>query len=339
VIGYIARAEDAPCATIVLDRRLLPESEDDLLKALAVVRKQSIAAGRGDALKIALICPSVHPLYDIDYEFAQIQPNFPARIDLQAACAHSVLAAAVVASEWGWIPALSHAMRVRVRIVNTGDQLVCEVNEASRGDVLFTAHFVPRADVRFTDLLPAHEPMTTLRTAAGRVEVSLVSVGNPYVFVDAESLGMSTLGELFADKEALYRDLAAVRAAGALRLGLPRAGVLPKIAVVGGFHAGRIAARAISVPGWHPTLALTGAVCLGVASWIPGTIPHALARAASCSEGELAIETPGGRIVVHCDVSRTSTDDFLRWTSVRRKARVHGRSGRLPQSRCGVTDG
>ncbi|QTR06025.1 hypothetical protein J7S33_06940 [Saccharothrix algeriensis] len=38
-------------------------------------------------------------------------------------------------------------------------------------------------------------------------------------------------------------------------------------------EGGAVAARAVSVPSWHPTLALTGAVCVAAAAAIPGTVP------------------------------------------------------------------
>ncbi|GAA1332675.1 hypothetical protein GCM10009660_07490 [Catellatospora bangladeshensis] len=63
-----------------------------------------------------------------------------------------------------------------------------------------------------------------------------------------------------------------MRVAGERLLGWPP-GVFPKIAALMPDEGGAVAARAVSVPSWHPTLALTGAVCVAAAAAIPGTVP------------------------------------------------------------------
>ncbi|GGP76106.1 acyl-CoA dehydrogenase family protein [Streptomyces abikoensis] len=71
-----------------------------------------------------------------------------------------------------------------------------------------------------------------------------------------------------------------IRRAAIEPLGWSKDSVFPKIAAVGAYQPGRLATRAISVPSWHPTLALTGATCLAAATTIPGTVPaRLLARA------------------------------------------------------------
>ncbi len=56
-------------------------------------------------------------------------------------------------------------------------------------------------------------------------------------------------------------------------------GAFPKIAAVLPQDGGGLYVRAVSVPSWHPTVALTGAICLGAAAGITGTVPWSLAGA------------------------------------------------------------
>lgn len=322
MIAHIAYAEGSPCPTLVLDATQLPRNEDELRPALAAARSTLIAAGEEHILKIALISRSRHPLFDLDYRFVQCLPTNPDRFDLRGSCGHSILSSIMVASQLGWLPRLAPESRVRVHVVNNGDHVVCEVDEVARRTGNFTVHFLPTPAARLGDLMLTDEPVTELESDGVAYPVSLVSVGNPYVFVDAASLGLVSRDDLFADDPELFERLVALRTVAADRLGFPPDGAFPKIAAVGQFQPGRLAVRAISVPRWHPTMAVTGAVCLGVASTIAGTIPHELARSARCVPGELAIDTPGGSTVVSAEVSGTGPDDRLLWTSVTRK-RAH----------------
>jgi len=151
------------------------------------------------------------------------------------------------------------------------------------------------------------------------VTVSMVSAGNPYVFVDGAEVGAATRDTLFADDPALMDRLLRVRAAAAERLGWPGESVFPKIAVVLPDDAGRLAARAISVPSWHPTLALTGAACLGAATAIEGTVPWRAARAVGSADGRVAIATPGGDTSVTAATVLRDGVRELAWISVSHK--------------------
>jgi 2-methylaconitate cis-trans-isomerase PrpF len=202
--------------------------------------------------------------------------------------------------------------------------------DRSRRAGTFTMHFVPTPPARLGDLLLCEEPVIELQSADIRYPVSLVSVGTPYVFIDAASLGVRTQRELFADDRQLDHTLAALRTVAACRLGLPQDGGFLKIAGVGQFHPGRLAVRAFSVANSQRTLALTGAVCLGVARTLPGTIPYELARLARCASGKLTIDTPKTATAVTVQVSGTAADDWLLWTSVTRKRARHTDAVRVP---------
>jgi hypothetical protein len=146
--------------------------------------------------------------------------------------------------------------------------------------------------------------------------VSLVSMGNPYVFVRARDLGVTSREALFADDPALFQTLVGIKRAAAARWGWPETSAFPKVAALDHFTDGTLTVRAVSVPKWHPTLALTGATCLTVASVIPHTIPHEVARESGCAGARVAMETPNGVVVGSPALSAAEGGLRLAWVSV-----------------------
>ncbi|ONI87880.1 hypothetical protein ALI144C_08060 [Actinosynnema sp. ALI-1.44] len=316
MIGHLAYASGSPCPTLVLDSRYLPAEDEPLLAALADARRWLGKAGGGHVLKIALVGPSTHPLLDLDYRFIQALPGGPDRFDLRGSCGHSVLASITAAAEAGRLPKLTAGDRIRVNVLNNGDYLVCEVDNVDRTSVGFTVHFMQTPPRPISDLLLAGTPRTTLRVDGRDVEVSLVSAGNPYVFVDAAGARVRHVDELFAADNVLFERLVRIRHAAAEYLGWSPAGAFPKVAVTLPLD-GMLAARAVSVPTWHPTLALTGVACLGAAIEIPGTIPWRTAREASCSPGMVEVRTPGSVLSVTAATTTSATGEpCLSWTTI-----------------------
>ncbi|MFE4973254.1 PrpF domain-containing protein [Kitasatospora sp. NPDC056651] len=292
VVGHLARALGAPCPTLVLDAALLPADEWRLRPALAAIRRQV----GGQVMKFALISRSAEPGWDLDYRFVQGLPGRAERFDFGAACGHSGLAAALVAELLGWVGPLRRP-GASVRLRGQGGALVVEAAGASSagessaggstvGEGEYTLHYEPEAD---PELLPTGLAYEPLRTDAGEVGASLVSFGNPYAFVAAADLGLRGSAELFAADARVAARLAPIRAAAAARLGHPADGALPKLALVGAAEPAGLPVRALTATGWHPGLALTGAVCLAAALTLPGTLPHRLAGAAGPS-----LPTPAG---------------------------------------------
>jgi 2-methylaconitate cis-trans-isomerase PrpF len=320
VIGHLAYASGSPCPTFVLDAKLLPRDEEALLSHLAEARRYLVSAGGSHVLKIALVEPSAHPMFDLDYRFVQALPGAPDRFDLRGSCGHSVLSAVVAASRSGMLPRLVPGARIRVQVLNNGDSVVCEVDRVERDGAGFTVTFVQPSPVPFGDLLPAGRPRTTLEAAGERVEASLVNSANAYAFVDARTLGVPDQAALFAAGDELLARLEAIRGAAADCLGWSRNGAFPKIAAVLPAEDGGIAARAVTVPRWHPSIALTGVVCLGTAVRIPGTVPWSIARESGAGIGPIDIATPGGRTAVTAVTTAAEGEDgALLWATVARK--------------------
>jgi 2-methylaconitate cis-trans-isomerase PrpF len=320
MIGHLAAAVGAPCPTLVLDRRSLPATESALLDSLHQCRRWLIANNRGEVLKIALIQPSLHPMFDLDYHFVQVLPDSET-FDLRGSCGHSILAAVLAASQCGLLSPLSPGRRVRVNVVNNGDNVACQVDHLNSTEAVFTAHFLQNPPVDLTRLLLTQQPITSLPAAGGHYDVSLVSAGNPYIFVSAASLGVHQPTALHAENPEFFALLQSIRQSAARSLGWNPNGSFPKAAAVLPVTDGEVAIRAISVPGWHPTLALTGAVALAAACAITGTV--AQQAAGQIPAGRLQILTPGGRQSVTATLDQSDGFDRLCWVSVGQKSATY----------------
>ena len=317
--GHIVAADGAPTPTIVLDRRDFPRDTEGLLAALTAVRVELAAGGRADVLKNALIEPSSNPMFDLDYTFVQSLPAAPDAYDLRGSCGHSILASVEAAARDGLIGPLRPGLRVRVNVVNNADTVVCEVEHSDESGSSFTAHFLCTPPIPRQALVMTGEATTSMVISGRPVEVSLVSMSNPYAFVSGPDLGVTTAAELFGAGEGLYGTMTEIHRAACRVLGWDPSGAFPKVAVLVS-DEGRLAVRAVSVPTWHPTLALTGAVCLGAAVGVEGAVPWRAAQQAGHRDGQLTILTPASTVRVAATSIHHGPQAQLAWVSVGNKS-------------------
>ncbi|WP_051804292.1 hypothetical protein [Streptomyces griseus] len=252
--GLLVRAHDAPGATLVV-------RAEGLGAGVLGVAGELARLGGGPE-KIAFYGEA--PDGGLRYRFVQAMPG--GGFDFRAGCGHSLLACVVAYGAPG---------PVTVRSLTTGDTVLCEP-EPRRG--AHTLHFLRAPDAPGT--LPTGRPRDRLLG----VPASLVSYGNPYVFVDA--------------RHARTRPhLLALRAEAARLLGHPPGSALPKIAAVGEAPDGGLSVRALTVGGWHPRLALTGAAALAAAGALEGTVVPPVRG---------PVRTPGGTVTVSAGPDRVS---------------------------------
>ncbi|MBB4986240.1 hypothetical protein [Streptomyces nymphaeiformis] len=211
--------------------------------------------------KIALYDPA-----SLRYRFVQALPD--GRFDFRAGCGHSLLACVVADGRQG---------PVTVRAVTTGDTVLCEPYGGT-----YTLSFLRPPTGPGT--LPTGRPVDVL----DGVPVSFVRYGNPYVFVDERDLP----GPGLQDR------LLALRAEAAQLLGHPPDSALPKIAAFRDGPDG-LAVRALTVGGWHPRLALTGAAALAAAGAIDGTVVPAVRGPVRTPTGTVTVSTAPDRVRVH----------------------------------------
>jgi 2-methylaconitate cis-trans-isomerase PrpF len=189
-------------------------------------------------------------------------------------------------------------------------------------------------------LLPTGNAQDTLHHEGRAFAASLIDAANPCVFLDARDLGMTGT----ESPDAIEADPARMALLDALRR---KAGVmmglaatpeavglaLPKIAVVAppaAYHAldgaaftadtHDIAVRMISMERAHRAVPLTGAMCLGVASRIPGSVPHRLAGPPARAD-ETRVANPSGILSVGAEVREGAEGWFAESAVVYRSAR------------------
>ncbi|MFF0556402.1 hypothetical protein [Streptomyces sp. NPDC004266] len=274
VVATVVRAHDAPGPTLVLRGGELPRGALALAGELARLLRGLAGTAYAGINKIALYDRAPRALHDrapraLHYRFVQALPD--SRFDFRAGCGHSLLACVV---------ADGRRAPVTVRAVTTGDTVLCE----PQGDEdAYTLSFLRAPTGPGT--LPTGRPADVL----DGVPVSLVRYGNPYVFVDERHL----------PRTAAYDRLLALRAEAARLLGHHPDSALPKIAAFAEGPDGRLSVRALTVGGWHPRLALTGAAALAAAGAIDGTVVPAVRGPVRTPTGTVTVSAAPDRVRVH----------------------------------------
>ncbi|RSH90434.1 hypothetical protein EHS25_001039 [Saitozyma podzolica] len=200
-------------------------------------------------------------------------------------------------------------------------------------------------------LLPTGTPLEQIQIGPAGGErvfsISCVDAANPFVFVLASELGLTgseTVGQLAAE---VTSTLLEIRARAAVRMGLAKShdqavlvGGTPKIAIVGPpcdyvTSSGRNVAesevdvwvRPFSMGRPHPSIQMTGAVCVGAASSIPGSMVNLIVRASQIAKGKMqrdavVIGHASGKMATQGDAEVTPQGEVVvRSGSVYRTAR------------------
>jgi 2-methylaconitate isomerase len=289
-----------------------------------------MGGGISSLSKAAIIAPPSRPDADIDYTFAQIAVDAPV-VDYGANCGNLSAAVGAFAVDEGLCPRPDGEAVVRIHNTNTGKVIEARFPVRSGravvdGDLAVPGvpgtgapvrlDFLDPAGSRTSGLLPTEHPVDEITLPGGdRLRASLVDAANPLVLVAAADLGLSGVeqpDQLDANADVMSR-LDRVRRAGGVLMGLGEtpAGVPlanPKIAVLSrpvGFRtlagelipadAHDLAVRMVSMERAHRAVTVTGALCLGVASRVRGTIAYQLAAVPA---GPLRLGNPSGVVVV-----------------------------------------
>lgn len=188
-------------------------------------------------------------------------------------------------------------------------------------------------------LLPTGHAIETVSVGSLTVQVSCVDAANPFVFVRASDLGVTGAESLDVLHKQYGDVLMDIRAEMAVRMGLASSvqaarlvNGTPKIALVGPpasytSTSGRqvdaadtdIWVRPYSMGKPHPSIQMTGAVCVAAAAVVPGSVVNLLAKATGSSslvighgggtmttEGKSYVASDGTVIVERGSVYRTA---------------------------------
>lgn len=293
-----------------------------------------MGGGVSSLSKAVIVGPASVADADVDYTFAQVVID-KAEVDYSATCGNLSSAVGPFAVDSGLLQPAQGQQTVRVYNTNTKKiyHATFEVTDgvfqpAGSFEIPGVSGAGSRIRLDYLDpggatsgkLLPSGNALDVLDVpGVGRVEASLVDASNAVVFVAAERFGKTateSVTDLEADKK-FMADLDAVRRTAAVVMGLaetPETAKLgnPKIGIVAKAAAGTtlagtefsadqcdLSARIVSMGQVHRVLPLTGAMCLGVACRIPGSVPNAICREQA---GDLRLANPSGVLPVDANV-------------------------------------
>jgi 2-methylaconitate isomerase len=336
--GLFFHAGDLPADPGERDRLLLAAlgSPDPFGRQL-----DGMGGGISSLSKAAVIGPPTRPGADVDYTFAQVAVDRPV-VDLGANCGNLSSAVGPFAVDQGLCPSPDGPALVRIHNTNTGRLLqasfaVRDGRAETRGELAIPGVAGTGAPVRldFLDpggprtgrLLPTGRPVDEVEPeGGGRFRLSLVDAAAPAAFVAAAELGLDGTeppDELEARAEVMAVLDRLRRRAGVL-MGLAREPAAvelasPKIAVLGPprpFRTldGRLVAaadhdvgvRMLSMERAHRAVPVTGALCLGVACRVPGTVAQALAATPAAAGDPVRVGNPSGVVQVAAEVAEAA---------------------------------
>lgn len=195
-------------------------------------------------------------------------------------------------------------------------------------------------------LLPTGNPIDRLNIPGfGEIEASLVDIGNAHVFIRAKDVGLTgteTAIEIDANT-GLKALLERIRGAGAVAMGMlddaaqskTQSPATPLIAMIGPpqdyqnvlgdavvkAETVHFVSRLMFMQQIHKTYAGTSTVCTGVASKLPGTIVHEMARLEAKDQDSVYIGHPAGVIETETRVILIGNEYHVERATLGRTAR------------------
>jgi 2-methylaconitate cis-trans-isomerase PrpF len=323
--------------------------------------RQIDGLGGADPLtsKVAYIgAPTVRDT-DVNYTFGYVGIANPI-IDYTGNCGNTSAAVGPFALLRGLIKPVEPMTKVRIYNTNTKKVILAEF-EVKDGEFVSEGNFridgAPGSGSKILldfigsggsvtgKLLPTGKAREEVKfPALGTLEVSMVDAANPFVFVRAADLGLKgneTMDE-FGNNETTLKKCEEIRSVVAEIMGIARreeatakSPGVPKIAVVAGpgsydtpngkVDASQIdvVARMTALQKLHKAYAVTGAVCLGAAAKIEGTIVHEIYRKVQPDNPPaVRIGHPTGKLQVEIEIEEQKGQLELTKAALARTARL-----------------
>ncbi|MDQ0860803.1 2-methylaconitate cis-trans isomerase PrpF family protein [Bacillus sp. V2I10] len=299
--GVFLNFEDMPADRLLWDEFLL-----DIMGSPD--RRQIDGLGGANSLtsKAAIIKKANLEEIDVEYTFAQISIENQL-VDFKGNCGNISSAVGPYAIEQGLVPAIEPITKVRIFNTNTQKIIIAEV-EVENGRVktegMCSIPGVPGTGspiyLSFTNaegavtgkLFPTGNEKDVIQTSRGPIEVSIVDVANPLVFVNAKDVGLNgtELPHEFTPEN--LAELEEIRAAAAELCGFAsketatkQSPAVPKMTLIAPpldyidvTETPRSASemdctiRMMSMQKPHQALAITGAICTTCCAYLKDTI-------------------------------------------------------------------
>jgi 2-methylaconitate cis-trans-isomerase PrpF len=267
--------------------------------------------------KVAIVSASRQPGADVDYLFAQVSVT-EARVDTKPNCGNMLAGVGPFAIEAGLVAARDPETIVRIFNVNTSTLVEAVVQTPGGrveydGDARIDGVNDPAAPIKLS-FLNAMGAVTGKLLPTGSVvdvidgvEASCVDMAMPVVIMAAAALGKTgqeTPAELDADRALLARIEAIRRKAGVLMgMGDVAGMVVPKPVLASPPLApGVIASRYFTPHACHRSHAATGALAVGTAAALAGSVASRFVQPDGFAGGRLRIEHPAGAIPIDLEM-------------------------------------
>ena len=325
----------------------LPEDETVLARVLSAVMGgghphtiDGLGGGVAVTTKVAMLSASAEEGIDVDYLFAQVNPE-TGDVDMKPTCGNILVGVGPAAIEMGLVKATDSETKVRIRAVNTG-ALVEAVVRTPGGRVTYaggeaiagvSGTAAPVA-LNFLDVVGSRTgamfPTGSRIDVIDGTEVSCVDVAMPMMIARAADFGLTghETREALEANRALFERMEPLRLkAGALMgMGDVTKSVTPKIGLVAEPRSGgHMAVRYFMPWSTHPTLAVTGSQCLAACAIAPGTVAEGIAAPAPPSPAVIRLEHPAGLMDVTVDYALDGDALDFRSAGVVRTARLIAR--------------
>lgn len=326
------------------NRNHLPEDLDELadvlIAAVGAGHHQNIdGLGGGSAVttKVAMLSPSKDEWADVDYFFAQVNVE-ERKVDFSPTCGNILAGVGPAAITMGLVAPRRGHTTVKIHSVNTGGRTAATV-ATENGAVIYEGdaridgvpgtsspiklNFMKLCGSKTQGLLPTGHAREMIQG----VEVSLVDAAVPMLILRAQDVGCTgyeSAEELDANT-ALTKRLEGIRLEAGERMGLGDVtnSVVPKMALLSKpQNQGHISARYYMPWKCHPTMAVTGGICIASCCLIPGSVAEGLVTLDEGIMPKLVLEHPAGQIDITVDYKIKNGELLLEAAGVVRTARL-----------------
>ena len=323
--------------------------------------RQIDGLGGADPLtsKVAYIGAPTIPGTDINYTFGYVGIANPV-IDYTGNCGNTSAAVGPFALLRDLIKPVEPVTNVRIYNTNTKKVILAEF-EVREGQFVSEGNFcidgVPGTGSKIlldfigsggsvtAKLLPTGKVREEVKfPTLGTLEISMVDAANPFVFVRAADLGLRGNENMdeFGNNEATLKKCEEIRSVVAEIMGIAKASEatqkspgVPKIAVIAGpasydtpkgkVEASQVdvVARMTALQKLHKAYAVTGAVCLGAAAKIEGTIVNEIYKKVQPQNPPaVRIGHPSGKLQVEIEIEEQNGQLELTKAALARTARL-----------------
>lgn len=332
--GQKLAANEIPCTYMrggtskgpFFDMRDLPSDvkkrNDILLKVMGSPDAKQIDGLGGTVTvtsKVVMAQPSTRKGIDVDYLFAQIDIDNPV-VDTTPPCGNMMAGVGPFAIERGWVKATIPETKVMVYNINT-KSIIEEIVQTPNGVVEYNGTMkidgVPGTAapvvMNLFDQVGGKTgklmPTGVIREKIQGIDVTLLDAGSTMMLVKASDLGMEGTegGDFFEKNKELMKKIESMRMEAGQRMGLGDVSnsVLPKVAILSKPRgSGNITSRYLTPKTLHPSHAVTGAICIGTALKIKGSVAADVGKTNGLPSEMIVVEHPAGVIEVNIEIEQ-----------------------------------